>query len=94
MTKYNLALSPAAMRDLKKLPIHVQREVALMHLPHIAEAPFQAGKPLVGALSHERSYHFGRRPEYRIIYFIEEDQITVTLIASREAVYKKAKQRK
>jgi len=51
------------------------------------------GKPLVGVLYKERSYHFGRKPEFRIIYSIEDNLITVTLIGTRESIYKKAKRR-
>jgi mRNA-degrading endonuclease RelE of RelBE toxin-antitoxin system len=94
MSIYEIELSPAAKRDLKDLPINIQREVIFEHLPIIKERPFQSGRPLFGALYKERSYHFGRRPEYRIIYFVEKDLITVTLIGTRESIYKKAKKRR
>jgi len=94
MPEYTLELSTAALRDFKILPLKVQRDIAIHHLPVIKEHPYQAGRPLVGALYRERSYHFGRKPEYRIIYFIEENVITVTLMASRESAYKKAKRRR
>lgn len=93
MPNYELELSPAAKRDIKSLPRDVQRSIVMTHLPVIKENPYRAGKPLVGTLHKERSYHFGRRPECRIIYFIEEDLITVTLIGTREGIYKKAKRR-
>ncbi|MEW6053113.1 MAG: type II toxin-antitoxin system RelE/ParE family toxin [Nitrospirota bacterium] len=94
MPGYELELSPAAVRDLKSLPINIQREIVMKHLPIIRDNPFQAGRPLVGAFHGERSYHFGRKPEYRIIYFIEGKEITVTLLGSREGIYKKARRRK
>lgn len=94
MADYKLLLAPAAVRDLKKLPPQVQKEIAMVHLQRIAEAPYRMGKPLIGTLHRERSYHFGRKPEYRIIYFIDHEEITVTLIGSREDIYKKAKQRR
>jgi len=94
MPPYILEISPAADRDLKSLPVNVQREIVIKHLPIIRENPFQAGRPLVGVLNKERSYHFGRKPEYRIIYFIEKQLITVTLIGSREGIYKKARRRR
>jgi mRNA-degrading endonuclease RelE of RelBE toxin-antitoxin system len=90
---YELELSSAAERDLKSLPQSVQRDIVMRHLPIIRENPFKKGKPLSGALHNERSYHFGRRPEYRIIYYLEQNLITVTLIGSREGIYKKAKKR-
>jgi mRNA-degrading endonuclease RelE of RelBE toxin-antitoxin system len=93
MSEYELELSPAARRDLKTLPLRIQREIVMHHIPIIKERPYYVGKPLVGALHRERSYHFGRRPEYRIIYFVEENLITVTLIGTREGIYKRAKKR-
>ena len=91
--KYRLLLAPAARRDLKKLPHHIQNQVVFEHLPEIQRDPFGAGKPLFGALKGELSYHFGRKPEYRIIYFIENDLIVVTIIGSRENIYKRARRR-
>lgn len=93
MHSYRLELTPAAKRDLKGLPLRIQKGIVMEHLPMIREQPYRAGKPLVGALRKERSYHFARRPEYRIIYFVKEDMITVTLMGSREEIYKKAKKR-
>lgn len=93
MSEYDLELSTAAKRDLKSLPLKIQKDIVMNHLAIIRERPYQTGKPLVGALHRERSYHFGRKPEYRIIYFIEKKVITVTLIGTREGVYKRVKRR-
>jgi len=93
MSIYELELSSAAKKDLRNLPMNIQREIIFEHFPRIKERPFQSGRPLVGVLHKERSYHFGRRPEYRIIYFVEKDLITVTLIGTREGIYKKARRR-
>jgi mRNA-degrading endonuclease RelE of RelBE toxin-antitoxin system len=62
-------------------------------LPVIARDPVSAGRPLSGSLYGQRSYHFGRRPEYRIIYLVDGNVITVVLIGTREGIYKKAKKR-
>jgi len=91
---YKLELSSAAERDLKSLPRNVQEEIVMTHLSAIQKDPFGEGRPLAGALNKERSYHFGRRPEYRIIYFLEGNNITVTVIGTREGIYKKAKRRR
>jgi hypothetical protein len=40
MSIYELELSPAAKRDLKELPVNIQREVIFKHLPIIKETPF------------------------------------------------------
>jgi len=56
--------------------------------------PFSKTEPLLGTLKGERSYHFSRKPEYRIIYYIEDDLIIVTIIGKRESIYKRAQKRK
>jgi mRNA-degrading endonuclease RelE of RelBE toxin-antitoxin system len=94
MTDHELFLSPSAKRDLKKLPLKIQNEIVEVHLPIIVEKPIERGKPLAGALKNDRSYHFGRSPEYRIVYFLEGRFITVTLIGSREGFYRRAIKRK
>ena len=91
--KFSLTLSPAAKRDLKKLPHNVQDLIVFEHLPEIERDPSGIGKPLFGVLKGELSYHFGRNPEYRIIYFIDNDSVIVTIMGSRENLYKRAKRR-
>jgi len=91
---FTLELSPAARRDLKKLPRSVQEQIVRKHLPKIEEDPLSESEPLFGALTGERSYHFGRKPEYRIIFFVEADVITVTIIGTREGIYRRARRRK
>lgn len=93
MQNYELTLSPAARRDLKKLPARIQKAIVFEHLPKIREGPYGRGLPLVGTLKGARAYHFGRHPEYRIIYFIEKKAIVVTIIGTREEIYKRAKRR-
>ena len=92
--KYSLVLPPAANRDLKKLPGNIQDLVVFKHLPLIEHDPIGVGKPLYGALKGELSYSFGKKPEYRIIYFIESDFVIVSIIGSRENIYKRARNRK
>ncbi len=90
---YHLELSPAAKRDLKRLPERIQKEIVFTHLPRIAENPLEVGERLQGALKGELSYHFGRKPEYRIIYHVEDNLITVTIIGTRENIYRRALRR-
>ncbi|HID16752.1 TPA: hypothetical protein EYP26_00500 [Candidatus Bathyarchaeota archaeon] len=89
-----LEVSPAARRDLKRLPMEVQEEIVSTHLPAIRADPYGVGKLLVGAFKGERSYSFGRKPEYRMLYFVEEDRITVTIMGTREGIYKRARRRR
>jgi len=85
---YQIALSPAAQRDLKKLPPQVRRAVFNKHLPKIASAPQAAGEPLHGKLKGLLSYHFGHRPQYRILYGIEKEKIVlVVFVGTRENAY-------
>lgn len=88
---FTLELSPAANRDLKRLPNNVQKEILFTHLPAIKKDPYGVGMPLWGDLKGERCYHFGRKPEYRIVYFIEGELITVTILGTRENIYKRAR---
>ncbi|MBI3950913.1 MAG: type II toxin-antitoxin system RelE/ParE family toxin [Acidobacteria bacterium] len=92
---YRVELAPAAERDIKKLPPPVRREVINVHLPRIANDPRWRGSPLHGEFVDYWSYHFGHRPEYRIIYSVEEDIVTVmiVLIGARENIYKRLRRR-
>ena len=90
---FALELSPAARRDLKRLPPKIRKKIMFIYLPKIQEKPFEVGKPLQGALRGERCYRFGRKPEYRIVYYVENEVITVTIIGTRENIYKQARQR-
>ena len=77
---YAPELSPAAKRDLERLPREIQKKIAFEHLPAIQREPLKVGKPLAGVLKNERSYHFGRKPEYRIVNRLPftVDQLRVT----------------
>jgi len=91
---YKLEISPAAERDLKRLPLSIQRDIVQRHLPEIAKDPFSKSKPLVGTLKGERSYSFGRKPEYRIIFYVEDASIIGTIVGTKEGIYRKAKRRR
>ena len=92
--EFTLELSPQAKRDFKKLPKNIQQEILFTHLPAIQANPYEVGTPLRGALKGECSYHFGRKPEYRIVYFVEGKLITVTILGTRENIYKRARRRR
>ena len=47
---YQIALSPAAQRDLKKLPPQVRQAAFDQHLSKIVAVPQTAGEPLHGKL--------------------------------------------
>lgn len=89
-----LEIAPAAKRDIKKLPTEIQKKIVFDFLPLIQKEPYKMGQPLAGVFKGERSFHFGRKPEYRIIYVIQNNLIIITAIGSRENIYKRAKRRK
>ena len=91
---FTLEISPAANRSLRKLPNSVQKEIVYTHLPAITKDPYGVGRPLRGSFKGEFCYHFGRKPEYRIVYLIEEELITVTILGTRESIYKRAKRQR
>ena len=47
---YQLEISPAAKRDLKKLPNQVQKKIVFEHLPNIQREPYFSSEPLIGTL--------------------------------------------
>lgn len=90
---YQLEHAPAAKRDLKRLPVGIQQEIVNVHLSALQSQPWSLSEPLSGALKGERSYHLGRKSEYRLIFYLEEDLIMVTIIGTREGIYQRAKRR-
>jgi len=93
--RYQVVIAPAAERDLRRLPRKARREFFDIHLLRISDAPREVGTPLHGEFIGYWAYHFGRHPEYRIIYDIEEEIATVTvfLVGSRENVYARLRRR-
>jgi mRNA-degrading endonuclease RelE of RelBE toxin-antitoxin system len=47
---YRPEVSPAAERDLRKVPRPVQEQIVFEHLPRIQDDPYLYGKPLIGKL--------------------------------------------
>ena len=92
---YQIVIAPAAERDLRRLSRRTRREFFDVHLLRIADEPRVVGTPLHGEFRGYWSYHFGRRPEYRVIYNIEDEiaTITVVLVGSRENIYARLRRR-
>ena len=93
--RYQSIVSSAAQRDLKKLPAQVRRVVFNTHLPKIVAIPQSTGEPLHGDLKGFWSYHFGHRPEYRILYTIDEETavVFIVFVGTRENAYEEARRR-
>lgn len=84
--RWQVALTPAAERDFKKLDRTVQRRV-LASLELLAETPLPLGvKRLVGL---EATYRI-RLGDYRLLYRLEEATVVVVVIkiAHRREVYR------
>jgi mRNA-degrading endonuclease RelE of RelBE toxin-antitoxin system len=90
---FKLEFTTAARRDFKKLPPNVRNAIEQTHCPKIKSDPFGQGEPLRGDLVGVYSYHFGRKPEYRILYFVEGDSVVIIAIGPHNAAYRKAKRR-
>ena len=85
---YAVRLAPPARRALERdLPEQVAAAAWQFIRGALAENPPRVGKPLVGALAGLWS---ARRGEYRIVYAIEAEVVTVTIlrIAHRGSVYR------
>ena len=91
MNHFEIELSTAARRDFRRLPRQVQDALLNTHFPIIQASPETVGSPLSGRLQGQRSYHFGHRPQYRLLYKVIGNHILISTIATREEVYKRAK---
>lgn len=86
---YEIRASRAVQRDLKRLPLALQREIQNIHLPKLKEDPFQ-GYALRGDLRGLRSYHLTHRgTAYRIVYEVltERRIVLILMIGKREGFY-------
>ena len=92
--KYDVKLSTAAFRDIEQLPTRVQDAIETRHIPKIAAEPYAVSFPLRGNLRGLRSYHFGRRPEYRMVYYISENQVTIIAAGPHDQAYRRAGRRR
>jgi mRNA interferase RelE/StbE len=84
---YRVIVAPAARRQLGRLSGSVAAAVFEFLSGPLAEHPYRVGKPLGGELAGR----FGaRRGEYRIVYMIENEIVTVTVlrIAHRRDAYR------
>jgi mRNA interferase RelE/StbE len=74
---YTVELSPAARRDLNKLPPRILAAVAEFLSGPLAANPQRVGHPLRGRFHGEWS---ARRGSYRVRYRIDEDRILVLVV--------------
>jgi mRNA interferase RelE/StbE len=76
---YRIVRRRAAARGLQRMPEKISTACwQFIHGP-LAENPQQAGQPLLEPLAPQYS---ARRGEYRVLYLIEDEQITIIITAN------------
>lgn len=85
--QYAVAWTSASCRALARLPEKVATAAVEFIYGSLAETPRRVGKPLQLGLA---GLHSARRGDYRVIYRIDEDLRTVTVLAieHRSDVYR------
>ena len=85
---YRVVLRPAALRALQSMPEKIA--AACWEFIHgaLADNPHRVGKPLLEPLAPQYS---ARRGEYRVLYLIEDEQVTiiVTALSHRADAYRR-----
>jgi mRNA interferase RelE/StbE len=73
---YQVVLRPAAARALQRMPEKIASACwEFIHGP-LAENPYRVGKPLLDPLAPQYS---ARRGEYRVLYLVEDEQVTIVI---------------
>ena len=75
---YRIILRPAAARALQQMPEKIASACWEFIRGPLAENPHRVGKPLLAPLAPQYS---ARRGEYRVLYLIENEQVTVVITA-------------
>ena len=83
---YKILIDDKVIKDLKKIPLKSQKKILETIKTKLVKNPF-SGKKLLGDLSKYYKYRVG---DYRIIYEILQQEITIVIIKikHRKDVYK------
>ena len=86
--KYNVEFKPSALKDLKKLPINIQKRIA-KKLDYILNQnePLDYAAPLIGN-SIAGDYRF-RLGDYRVVFDLVKNKLIIILIEHRREVYRR-----
>ena len=86
--KYNVEFKPSALKDLKKLPINIQKRIA-KKLDYILNQnePLDYAAPLIGN-SIAGDYRF-RIGDYRVVFDLVKNKLIIILIEHRREVYRR-----
>ena len=84
---YRVVLRPAAVRALQRMPEKISAACREFIRGPLAEHPHRVGRPLLEPLAPRYS---ARRGEYRVLYLIENEQVTIviTSVAHRPDAYR------
>jgi mRNA interferase RelE/StbE len=84
---YRIRPTRSARRDLDQLPQAVAAAALAFIFGALGENPYGVGKPLLGELE---GLYSARRGQYRVIYSIDDDVVTVAVvrIAHRADAYR------
>jgi len=86
--KYNVEFKPSALKDLKKLPINIQKRIA-KKLDYIINQnePLDYAVPLIGN-RFAGDYRF-RIGDYRVVFDLVKNKLIIILIEHRREVYRR-----
>ena len=86
--KYNVEFKPSALKDLKKLPINIQKRIA-KKLDYILNQnePLDYAAPLIGN-SIAGDYRF-RLGDYRVVFDLVKNKLIIILIEHSREVYRR-----
>jgi mRNA interferase RelE/StbE len=73
---YQVVLRPAAARALQRMPEKIASACWEFIRGPLAENPYRVGKPLLDPLAPQYS---ARRGEYRVLYLVEDEQVTIVI---------------
>jgi mRNA interferase RelE/StbE len=84
---YRIFLTPKAIRDLDKIPRDVQKKIAHVFETKFKHDPFSHVLDIKKLQKPEVDYRL-RIGEYRVLYSVKKDLITVYKIRHRKDVYR------
>lgn len=79
MSKYHLVVSPTAKKELKRLPKRIMERI-VEAIDNLAENPRPHGSLKLEGSQNQYRIHVG---DYRVIYAIEDNVLTVLIIRVR-----------
>lgn len=87
--KYSVDFKPSAVKDLKKLPINIQKRIAEKLKFYLEQhEPLDYAVPLIGG-GKVGDYRF-RIGDYRIVFdFVDNQHILILMVEHRREVYRK-----